>query len=96
VEIVPDKQQFTNAEELVGRFNKGGYDDWVIVAPLSVLSRVCELCEDLNLKKPLFAKMEVLPLERQEEADLIHNNRPYRFVEFRRIERLTLEFGETF
>lgn len=96
VEITIDNRVFTNAEELVGRFRRGGYDDWVVVAPLSVLGRMCELCQELNLPKPLMAQMDQLQSVKRAEADLCFRGRCYKFVKFRRVERLVLEFGEQF
>lgn len=96
VEVVHDAQTFANAEELVGRFNRGGYNDWVVVAPLSVLGRMCELCDELGLPKPLYAQMTVMPSARKAEADLVFRGRAYKFAGFRRVERLALEFGESF
>lgn len=96
VKVEQDSETFRNAEELVGRFRRGGYDDWVVVAPLSVIGRICELCDELNLPKPLYAQMTVLPFERRAEADLVYRGRLYKFVEFRRVKKLVLEFGESF
>ena len=96
VKVEQDSGTFTNAEELVGRFNRGGYDDWVVVAPLSVLGRICELAEELNLPKPLYAQMTVLPPARRAEADLVYRGRAYKFAGFRRVEKIVLEFGEGF
>ena len=91
-----DRKVFTNAEELVGRFTRGGYDDWVVVAPYSVIGRMCELCEELGLPKPLMANMEQLQSSRRAEADLTYRGRCYKFAGFRRVRRLILEFGEEF
>ena len=91
-----DTDTFTNAEELVGRFNRGKYNDWVVVAPLSVIGRMCELATELGLPKPLMANMEQLQSAKRVEADLVYRGRLYKFVGFRRVVRLNLEYGESF
>lgn len=96
VRVEEDSDTFTNAEELVGRFRRGGYDDWVVVAPYSVIGRMCELCDGLNLPKPLMANMVQLHGAKKAEADLVYRGRAYKFAGFRRVKRLALEFGESF
>ena len=96
VKVEVDTDTFTNAEELVGRFQRGGYDDWVVVAPLSVIGRMCELAEKLGLPKPLMANMEQIQSVKGDEADLVFRGRCYKFIGFRRVERLVLEYGESF
>lgn len=96
VRVEVDTDTFTNAEELVTRFRRGGYDDWVVVAPLSVVGRMCDLCAELNLPKPLMAHMEQIYGTAKGQADLQYRGRSYKFVGFRRVERLALEFGESF
>jgi len=96
VEVVHDSATFTNAEELIKRFIKGEYEDWVVVLPLSVLAHLCELCERFNLPKPLYPQMVVLSPEKEAEADLHYRGRAYKFVKFRRVKRLVLEFEESF
>lgn len=93
-EIVQDALTFSNGDELIGRFQQGGFDDWVVVAPQSVLGRLCQLAEQLNVPKPLFAEMAQLPNWRKAEADTQFNGRYYRFVQFRRVKRAVLEFVE--
>jgi len=96
VVVEVDSDTFTNAEELVGRFRRDGYDDWVVVAPLSVIGRMCELAGELGLPKPLMANMEQLQSAKKAEADLVYRGRIYKFVGFRRVKRLILEYGEEF
>ncbi len=96
VQVDVDTDTFTNAEELVRRFTSGGYDDWIVVAPLSVIGRMCELAQDLNLPKPLMANMEQLHGAAKAQADLNFRGRAYRFVGFRRVKRLALEYDEEF
>ena len=42
VKIISDSRPFDNAETIVRRFKKGGYDDVIVVAPLSVLPRLVD------------------------------------------------------
>lgn len=86
VEVVEDPQPFDSAEKIVGRVRQGGFDDVIVVAPLSVLARMV----DLGLR-PLWSESEVVP---REKADWNVRNRYYRFVRFRRVRRLVLEFDE--
>jgi len=87
VEVLQDINSFANAEEIVRRYKAGGYDDVVVVAPLSVIARLCELG-----LKPLWAEMK--QVRSWEEADLLYRGRFYRFVRFRRIKAVKLEFEE--
>lgn len=87
VELCQDISPFQNAEEIIQRVRQGGYDDVVAVAPLSVLARLCELG-----LKPLWAEMK--QVRSRGEADLSYRSRFYRFVKFRRIKAVKLEFTE--
>lgn len=86
VQIVTDPRPFDSAEDIVRRFRAAGGDEMVVVAPLSVLGRLC----DLGIK-PLWAEMEQVP---PEQAEVTAAGRHYRFVRFRRVKRLVLEFEE--
>lgn len=86
IEIIPDPKPFSNAEDIVRRFRAVSGDEMVVVAPLSVLGRLC----DLGIK-PLWAEMQEVP---PEEAEVVTNGRGYRFVRFRRVKRLALEFED--
>lgn len=88
VNVVWDSDTFTDAEELEGRFRGGGYHDLMVVAPLSVIQRLC----DLGLT-PLWGEMkEVSP----EEAEVTTKGRHYRFVRFRRVDSVVVNFDPTF
>ncbi len=87
VEIHQDPNPFTNAQEILRRFRSAGYDDMVVVAPLSVIAKLCELGI-----KPLWAEMQ--EVYRKSEADLSYRGRLYRFVTFRRIKTVRMEFEE--
>lgn len=86
VELLQDPNPFSSAEEVVRRFRSLNGDDMVVVAPLSVLGRLC----DLGLK-PLWAEMEQVP---PEQAEVIAAGRGYRFIRFRRVKQLVLKFEE--
>lgn len=55
VEVSQDPRPFDSAETIVRRFRQGGYDDVIVVAPLSVLARMV----DLGLR-PLWSEAERL------------------------------------
>ncbi|MBC7340931.1 MAG: hypothetical protein H5U02_00495 [Clostridia bacterium] len=86
VQVVRDPEPFDSAEDVVRRFRAAGGDEMVVVAPLSVLGRLC----DLGLR-PLWAEMEVVG---PEEAEVVVSGRHYRFARFRRVKRLALEFED--
>ena len=86
VEVVKNPLAFSSAEEIQKRFRDGGFDDIVVVAPLSVIARLV----DLGIK-PLWAEMDQVPLN---QAEVTAKGRGYRFNRFRRIKALHLEFEE--
>lgn len=86
IEILRDPKPFASAEDVAQRFRAGGGDEMVVVAPLSVLGRLCGLGI-----MPLWADMEQVPVE---DAEVVAAGRGYRFVRFRRVARLVLEFKE--
>lgn len=88
VEIIQDPKPFSSAEDIVARFRAAGGDEMVVVAPLSVLGRLV----DLGIK-PLWAEMEQVP---SEQSEVVAAGRSYRFVRFRRVKRLVLEFEEVY
>jgi len=87
VEIAQDSRPFDSAETIAARFREGRYGEMVVVAPLSVIAKLCELGI-----RPLWAEMRIAGPG--EPADLEYNGRRYRFVRFRRIVALRLEFEE--
>lgn len=86
VEIVQDPEPFSSAEDVVERFLKSGAYEMVIVAPLSVIGKICEYGI-----KPLWAEMQQVD---PSEAEVIVSGRGYKFVRFRRVKRLNLEFED--
>ncbi|SRR6056297_1038419 len=86
VKVIEDKRPFDSVETIVKRFKEGGFDDVIVVAPLSVLARMV----DLGLK-PLWSEAEITT---PEKADWSVRDRHYRFVRFRRVKKLVLEFED--
>ena len=78
---------FRSAEDIVKRYREGGYDEMVVVAPLSVIARITE-----KGIKPLWAEMKLV--EPGEEFEVEAKGRYYKFREFKRIKRVTVEFEE--
>ncbi len=87
VKVVQDTQPFDSAENIVRRVREGGYDDVIVVAPYSVLTRMV----DLGLR-PLWSEAEVV--EDLSQADWKVKDRYYRFVRFKRVRRLVMEFDD--
>jgi hypothetical protein len=86
VAITADARPFDSAETIVKRVRDGGFDDCIVVAPYSVLARMC----DLGLR-PLWAESEIVD---QSRADWSVKSRHYRFTGFRRVKRMVLELEE--
>lgn len=91
VEICQDINSFVNAEEIHRRYQSRGYDDLVVVAPYSVLDRLCKLG-----LRPWWAEME--QVYNRQDAELSIKGRMYKFVCFRRVAGFELKFvpGEEF
>ncbi len=87
VEVIQDAKPFSSAEEIVKRFNQADYNDMVVVAPMSVISRLI----DLGIK-PLWAEMR--QVGNQSESDVSAKGRHYRFVRWRRIIALNFKFAD--
>lgn len=81
--VIPDPKPFSSALEIVDRFRASGAAEMVVVAPLSVLARICE-----TGVKPLWAQMELVGSLSNPKSETIVNGRVYRFKEFRRVVRV--------
>src|SRR3990167_9878459 len=77
VEVLQDVNPFSSAEDIVQRVRDGGYDETVVVAPLSVIAKLCELG-----LRPLWAEME--QMQNRRDAEVSVRGRHYRFLKFRR------------
>lgn len=84
VDVEMDPAPFDNAEQIIKRAK--GFDEVVVVAPLSVIQRLTELGV-----KPLYAIMEPTDKSR---AEVTSSGRSYRFVKFKRIVGVKIEFEE--
>lgn len=85
-EIAQNVEPFGDAAEIVRRIRRGGYDEIVVVAPLSVLDQLCQ-----RGVRPIRAEMDQIQTltdpTREVEAP---GGRIYRFREFRHVVRLEL------
>jgi len=84
IEIKYYENAFDNAEEIVNYFRKNKFDEMVIVAPLSVISKVVELGI-----KPLYAKMDLI---KEGDYDVENKGRKYKFDKFMRINNIFIDF----
>ncbi|MDP2668755.1 MAG: hypothetical protein Q8P07_02880 [bacterium] len=86
--VEQEAKPFDDARQVARRFREGGYDDIVIVAPLSVTAVLCN------------EGIRMLWSEAVEENDPskieFHGARGqgFRFVRFRRIKRFAIEFED--
>jgi len=94
--IVQDEKPFSSAEEIVQRMKDGGFDEIVTVAPLSVIAKLTELGI-----KPLWAEMQDVRFMEDKnfnpESDVLLPGPPvrhFRFIGFRRVKRVGMEFEE--
>jgi hypothetical protein len=90
VTVTMDPQPFSSAEEIMARFRAGGYDEMVVVAPLSVIARLIEMGI-----KPLWAEMKQIPSPSPDPSREVEaNGRWYRFERFRRIAKVQIVFDD--
>lgn len=87
VQVTEDPRPWDNAETIVRRVRELGYDDVIVVAPYSVLARMV----DLGLR-PLWSEAE--QVKDQSQSDWSVKGRFYRFLGFKRVERLVLELED--
>lgn len=86
--IDQEARPFDDARQIAKRFREGGYDDMVIVAPLSVIAVLCN------------EGIKMLWSEAVEENDQTKvefrgaRAQGFRFIRFRRIKRVALEFED--
>ena len=82
-----DSRPFASAEDIVERVRAGGYNEVVLVAPLSMVAKVVEMGI-----KPLFADMERIDFAENTDTDVdLGCGRAYRFKEFKRIVGIKVE-----
>jgi hypothetical protein len=86
--VEQESRPFDDARQIAKRYREGRYDDMVIVAPLSVIQVLCN------------EGIRMLWSEAVEENDLSKiefrgaRGQGFRFVQFRRIKRVLLEFED--
>ncbi len=86
--VEQESRPFDDARQVARRFREGRFDDMVIVAPLSVIQVLCG------------EGIRMLWSEAVEENDPARiefrgaRNQGYRFVRFRRIKRVAIEFED--
>jgi hypothetical protein len=90
--VEQDSRPFSSAEEIVSRYKSGGYDEMIVVAPLSVVARLV----DLGIR-PLW--VEMIQIYTNDGAEVTIPRRDgrthyYVFDRFRRVTALRLEFEE--
>jgi hypothetical protein len=90
VEVAIDPKPFSSAEEIMARFRAGGYDEIVVVAPLSVIAKLTEMG-----MKPLWAEMKQISSHFPDPTREVEvNGRWYRFERFRRIAKVQIVFDD--
>jgi len=89
VEVLQDSEMFASAADIAARYRKGGYDDLVVVAPLSVIAEMCK-----QGLRPLWAQMRSVAAERAEVTMPGRPARHYRFGGFRRIREVRMVFED--
>ncbi|MDR1032662.1 MAG: hypothetical protein LBL84_01470 [Candidatus Nomurabacteria bacterium] len=92
VEVVQETRPFDSAEQIAERYRKGGFDDIVIVCPLSVAARLV----DLKIR-PLWAVMPQVDSASKAELTMPRKNGRvdyYQFDRFCRVKALQLELEE--
>jgi hypothetical protein len=88
VVVEQDSRPFDSAETIAQRYQQGGYNDIVVVAPLSVIAKLCELGI-----KPLWADSA----EETDEKRIEYRGargKGFRFVGFKRIAGVQMIFEE--
>jgi len=86
--VEQEERPFDDARWIAKRYKEGGYNDMVIVAPLSVIQVLCN-----EGVKPLWSEAA----EEDDPAKIEFRGargQGFRFVRFRRIKRVALEFED--
>ena len=77
--MVQDPNPFEDAKDILKRYEDGGYDEIVVVAPLSVIAKLTEAGV-----RPLWAEMETIDEKDFNEYDSVKvGGRVYRFKEYK-------------
>jgi len=93
VEITQDPNPFDTAQVIVNRYHSGGFDDMVVVAPLSVIDQLIK-----RGIKPLWAEMDQIPVSEAKDSPydcvVVNGRRGFRFTHFSRVVELRMIFEE--
>jgi hypothetical protein len=95
VRIDIDPNPFSSAQDICDRFDHGGYDEMVLIAPLSV----CKIITEAGYR-PLWSEMRAASPQESEvtvqgEGDRIsHKVRYYKFVRFKRLEGVDVIYSD--
>ena len=94
-EITLDGNPFSSAHDIAKRFEKGSYDEIVLIAPISV----CRILTDMGYR-PLWSEMSRTSKKDSEisvsgMSDRVTGvTRHYRFIKFKRLEAVDLIFSD--
>lgn len=83
--VSQDVSPFADASEIVRRVHAGGFQEVVVVAPLSVLHQLCQ-----RGIMPLRAEMTRVQYLGDPQREINVNGRVMRFVGFKRVNRMEL------
>lgn len=95
-QVVIDPNPFSSASEIVRRYREGGYDEMVLIAPLTVCRVICDFGY-----KPLWSEMKSIPMG-SPDAEVTAGGmrervsgkpRSYKFIQFKRLESITMNFS---
>ena len=81
LEHTSESEAYMSAEKIVQFMKAGGFDEIIMVAPLSVIAKVLEL-------GVLPIKADVVEVKDAKEATFTFSNRHYKFIGFVRVLRL--------
>lgn len=87
--VEQEDRPFDNAETISRRYQSGGFDDLVVVAPLSVFDHLCR-----QGLKPLWAEMIETRDRKVAEVWFGRRQSGFRFSRFRRVKRIAMEFED--
>lgn len=81
IELLIDTLPFSGAKDILERYKLANADEIVVVAPLSVIERLCKLGI-----QPLYAEMKIT----RDDPDVESHGRKYKFVKFSRIKKVII------
>lgn len=87
IDLYSNNSHWRSAQKIADFFWQGKYTEIVVILPMSVIARLCEM--GIN---PLWAEMDQIYSSSQ--ADLSYNGRYYKFIGFRRIKEINMIFSD--